>query len=217
VLFAIGALGALVPLLLIAWRWLRHGRLDPQPARVPLPLSAGLLWLLAVAVQYAAWLRPTTPIFGGTKHWMTAYPFVALLAGVGLAQCVRSARTMWRSTSARRLVVGRQLEWMLLAAALAAPLVMALHAHPWGLSSYTPLVGGAAGGADLGLNRGFWGYTTGSLAKRMSDELPRATTVYPHDTAGESWRMLVRDGRTRSTWRARSIKRGSRLAHAAPR
>src|SRR5262249_23063075 len=40
-----------------------------------------LLWLLAVAISYAPWLSPKTPIFGGTKHWLTAYPFVALLAG----------------------------------------------------------------------------------------------------------------------------------------
>ncbi|MEO8183472.1 MAG: hypothetical protein ABI895_31950 [Deltaproteobacteria bacterium] len=44
---------------------------------------------------------------------------------------------------------------------------MTWHAHPWGLSFYTPLVGGAPGAAGLGLNRTFWGYATGALQSQI--------------------------------------------------
>src|SRR5437867_3508560 len=54
-----------------------------------------LLWLLAVGISYAPWLSSKTPIFGGTKHWMTAYPFLALLAGSAFADVVRGARAAW--------------------------------------------------------------------------------------------------------------------------
>jgi 4-amino-4-deoxy-L-arabinose transferase-like glycosyltransferase len=162
-----------------------------------------ILWLLAIAVQYAAWLRPTTPIFGGTKHWMTAYPFLALFAGIGVAVTVRAARVRHWTGSLSRLAHGRGLEPLHLAVAVLVPAVQAAHAHPWALSHYNVVVGGAAGAATLGLNRGFWGYTTGAIAPYLNRAVPPDGTVYPHDTAGPSWDMLVRDGRLRPDIRAR--------------
>jgi 4-amino-4-deoxy-L-arabinose transferase-like glycosyltransferase len=168
------------------------------------------LWLLAMGVQYAAWLSPGTPIFGGTKHWMTAYPFLALLAGVGVSALARGARIGWARRLGRRQgggpgwLQGSLLESALLCTVTLAPIVQAAHSHPWGLSSYTPVVGGAAGGADLGLNRGFWGYTTGAVTAYLDAEVPRGGRVYAHDTARPAWDMLQRDGRLRAdirgTW-----------------
>ncbi len=86
---------------------------------------------------------------------------------------------------------------MLTVAAFSAPLVESIHAHPWGLTAYTPLVGGAAGAATLGLNRGFWGYSTGSVADWLNANAPRNASIYIHDTAGPSWDMLLRDHRIR--------------------
>ncbi|MBW2523006.1 MAG: glycosyltransferase family 39 protein [Deltaproteobacteria bacterium] len=159
--------------------------------------GAPLLWLLAIGVQYGAWLSPTTPIFGGTKHWMTAYPFIALFAGVGVAVALRSVRGWLRRTAATPT-----LELTFAAAACVGPLVQAAHAHPFGLSSYTPLVGGAAGAATLGLNRGFWGYTTGAVAGYLNRRAPPRATVYVHDTAAPAWHMLLRDGTVRSDLRS---------------
>jgi hypothetical protein len=149
-----------------------------------------LLWLLAPLVQYAAWLRPTTPIFGGTKHWLTAYPFLVLFAGVGVAWAAGAARRLWLRRS------GLELEVLFATSALVPPAAQALHAHPWGLSAYVPLFGGAPGAATLGLNRGFWGYTTDAIAPYL-DELPPGARVYVHDTAGSAWDMLQRDRRVR--------------------
>lgn len=169
-----------------------------------------LLWLLAMVVQYAAWLSPETPIFGGTKHWMTAYPFLVLFAGVGLQSVVKTARAAWSRRSGpgwlRRWASSPALDVGFAMAVLVAPVVEAVHAHPWGLSAYSPLVGGAAGGATLGLNRGFWGYTTGAVADYLNGAAPRRARVYVHDTAAPSWQMLRRDGRVRRDLRtARSI------------
>ena len=154
--------------------------------------SVALLWGLGVLVNYAPWLSPGTPIFGGTKHWMAAYPFLALFAGVGFD---------WIGTTLAAAAPGARRRWVAVAAGaavVAAPLVETLRAHPWGLSAYTPLVGGTPGGATLGLNRGFWGYTTGSVVGLLNERVPRGGTVFIHDTAWESWRMLQRDGRLRA-------------------
>jgi 4-amino-4-deoxy-L-arabinose transferase-like glycosyltransferase len=167
------------------------------------------LWLIALLVNYLAWFSPQTPIFGGTKHGLTAYPFLCLFAARGFEAC---AATLERAlspdahasvhASSQSPPLGRLwLSVTLLVAVLAAPVVESLRAHPWGLSAYTPLVGGAPGAADLGLNRGFWGYQTGAVLDVLN-ELPRHATVYLHDTTYESFQMLQRDGRLRGDLRA---------------
>ena len=134
------------------------------------------------------------PHFGGTKHWLTAYPFLCLFAGVGFEVVTSKVRELvdaWRwsrlPTSVVDLAIG--------AAVLAAPLAETAHSHPWGLSNYTPLVGGAPGAASLGLNRQFWGFTTGAVTGWLNAHVSPGQTVYIHDTAGDSWDMLRRDGR----------------------
>ena len=154
--------------------------------------SAELLWLLCLLLSYAPWLSPSTPIFGGTKHWMTAYPFLCLFAGRGFAVVVEHARRALSSPLLQR--VGTV---ALVASVITGPAVMTLHAHPWGVAAYTPLVGGAPGAASLGLNRTFWGYTTGSVRDFLNRRAPRGATVYVHDTALQSWEMLREDGRVR--------------------
>ncbi|MFO0658307.1 MAG: glycosyltransferase family 39 protein [Polyangiaceae bacterium] len=161
----------------------------------PAVRSAEALWLIGVGVNYGPWVSSGTPIFGGTKHWMTAYPFVMLFAAVGLGWVVETLQKWLETTqfSSR----AKTLAWAAVGAVIAAPMVETLHAHPWGLTGYVPLVGGAVGAANLGLNRSFWGYTTGSVIDVLNQNVRRGGAVYVHDTAWESWRMLQRDGRLR--------------------
>jgi len=151
------------------------------------------LWLLCLLAGYAPWWFTTTPIFGGTKHWMTAYPFLCLFAARGFALYAarlreqlgraRKQRWLWRSVAVTVTLV-----W------LSAPLLITLDSVPFGLSAYTPLVRGAKGAASLGLNRTFWGYTSLEMADAMTQLLPRGGRVFVHDTALQSWDMYQRDG-----------------------
>ena len=168
--------------------------------------SVELLWALSVIVNYGPWLSRGTPIFGGTKHWLCAYPFMMLFAGLGFAW-VCDQLAAWAKGPARRAVVPATA-----AAILGAPLVETLRVHPWGLSAYTPLVGGTPGAASLGLNRGFWGYTTGSVVDVLNEHVPPGGSVYVHDTAWESFRMLQRDGRLRKDIRGSGTPAGADAA-----
>ncbi|MBK8258482.1 MAG: glycosyltransferase family 39 protein [Polyangiaceae bacterium] len=171
-----------------------------------------LLWLLSIGVVYTAWLSPKTPIFGGTKHWMTAYPFIALFAGVGFDDLIRLIKVLLVSKRNSlfqkkqgwlKLPVRAALRWvapLLGISVLASPIAQSAASHPWGLTSYTPLVGGAPGAATLGLNRGFWGYQTGAIVDFIN-QAPQGSAVFVHDTAGPSWDMLVSDGRVRKDLR----------------
>jgi len=154
--------------------------------------STLVLWCIGLFTSYAPWLSANTPIFGGTKHWLTAYPFLALLAGLGFRWTLDA---LGRSIAAPR---PRALASAAVALVSAAPpLVMTLTSHPFGLSFYTPLVGGAPGAATLGLNRTFWGYTTGSLEPAINDQARPGSSLYLHDTALSSFAMFERDARIR--------------------
>jgi hypothetical protein len=167
------------------------------------PAETDLLWAIGVLVQYAPWiLSDKTPIFGATKHWFAAYPFLCLFAGAGFEVVLRNIRSLWAGQMSRwalgslaRLGFGSIVDAAVGAAVLAAPLVETIHSHPWGLSNYTPLVGGAPGAASLGLNRQFWGFTTGAVTDWLNEHVGQGQAVFIHDTAGDSWEMLHRDGR----------------------
>jgi hypothetical protein len=158
-----------------------------------------LLFFLAFGCALGPWLLPKTPIFGGTKHWMPAYPFLCLFAGYGFER-VNAAmkRTIGELRGAKEsggLMRGAQAA--LAASVLVGPLLITEHSHPFGLSSYTPIVGGTAGGADMGLNRQFWGFTTESLEPYFEAKAPKGATVYFNDTAWDSWARMIDEKRVR--------------------
>jgi 4-amino-4-deoxy-L-arabinose transferase-like glycosyltransferase len=188
----------------------KRARALPAPARRELAsaLSTRVLWLLCIGTSYAPWLSPGTPIFGGTKHWITAYPFLCLFAGVGFQWALGRATSVLPPVLARLRVP----EVLLSASVVAGPTYMTLHAHPYGLSAYVPLVGGQAGGASLGLNRSFWGYTTGSVAGYLNQHAPRGAQIYVHDTAMDSWDRFLKDGRIRKDLRGTLTLSASELA-----
>ncbi|HEU4534355.1 MAG TPA: glycosyltransferase family 39 protein, partial [Polyangiaceae bacterium] len=169
--------------------------------------STTLLWALGVAANYAPWLSSETPIFGGTKHWLPAYPFLALFAGVGFARALAALRAALPRGRARRLAPAAA--WL---AAFGAPALETARAHPWALNGYSPLVGGATGAASLGLNRTFWGYTTGAVVDVLNARVPPGGAVYAHDTAPSAWQLLQRDGRLRADLRQATSPSGADAA-----
>lgn len=165
-----------------------------------------LLWALGVAVNYAPWLSRETPIFGGTKHWLPAYPFLALFAGVGFARSLTALRAALPRPARRPASIAALL------AAFGAPALETLRTHPWALTVYSPLVGGVTGAASLGLNRTFWGYSTGAVVDVLNDLVPPGGAVYAHDTAPSAWQLLQRDGRLRADLRQATSPSGADAA-----
>jgi hypothetical protein len=156
-----------------------------------------LLVFLSMAAPLAVFLLPKTPIFGGTKHWLTAYPFLALLAGRGFMRVAEALPK--RFATGRPAMMARS---ALAAVVMLGPLLITAHSHPFGLSAYVPLVGGTAGAADLGLNRQFWGFTTESLAPWLEAHAPRGASIYIHDTMYEAWARMEDERRIRPDLRA---------------
>lgn len=172
-------------------------------------LSTRALWLLCILVSYAPWVSEQSPIFGGTKHWMTAYPFMALFAGEAFLLASRVARSAFEVPWWQR---SHLVEAVMALCVLVAPYAITRDSHPWGLSTYTPIVGGSPGGATLGLNRSFWGYTTGAVQDEINALARPGTKIFVHDTALSAFRMMVRDGRLEDGLRPQLSVAYSRIA-----
>lgn len=129
---------------------------------------------------------PSTPIFGGTKHFLTAYPFLALGAALAWAH-------LWRAAAISERF--RRLEIVALVLCLGPAAISTFAGHPYNLSQYAPLAGGARGAADLGLNRGFWGYAVLPLLPELGRTPGGPGRVYIHDIPGLVQEQYDREGR----------------------
>jgi 4-amino-4-deoxy-L-arabinose transferase-like glycosyltransferase len=173
----------------------------PVEGRPPRDLrETDLLLALAFLVAIGPFFLPATPIFGGTKHWMPAYPVLALVAGRGfdvVASAMRNAlpRLQGARWAFAQIALG--------ACVVAAPWAVTAHSFPFGLSAYVPIVGGTAGGADLGLNRQFWGFTTQNAAEEyLNARASQGAAVFIHDTTWDAWGRMQAEGRVRRDLRA---------------
>ncbi len=159
-----------------------------------------ILWIGFLLAPLVVISLPSSPIFGGTKHWHTSYPFLALFAGLAACKlCSAAVAAVSEKAKHSSGILSRmpRLDWAVGASIfllLAPGAVQTAHAHPFGLSHYTPVAGGIAGAADLGMNRQFWGFTHGAMLDWFKEHLPDGGTVWTSDATHKSWSMLHRDG-----------------------
>ncbi|MCK9463445.1 MAG: glycosyltransferase family 39 protein [Proteobacteria bacterium] len=155
-----------------------------------------LLLLIAGLFPIALIALPNVPIFGGTKHWMPAMPFITMIAGVGAARLADVAASLLRRWPGR--LVGAAVVALL----LLPPLQQTAASHPFGLAFYVPLIGGAPGAASLGMLRQFWGYTTQGVAPYLNAHVGKGGRAWFHDTAPPSVAMFREQGLVRRDIRA---------------
>ncbi|MCP4678911.1 MAG: phospholipid carrier-dependent glycosyltransferase [Deltaproteobacteria bacterium] len=150
-----------------------------------------LLLVMSAAFSIALISLPSVPIFGGTKHWMPSFPFIALIAGAAAARASDHVRDAFRRLPAR--IVGAVTIGFL----LLAPVQQTIASHPFGLCSYVPFIGGAPGAATLGMTRQFWGYTTAGVLPWLNKNVPERAKVEFHDSASSAVRMYRKQGTMR--------------------
>lgn len=166
-------------------RWWPQGQLEADSRATDVLFFGALLAPMVVIAM------PSSPIFGGTKHWFTAYPYLALFAGVGFRRLSQVTRGLL--PPAQR-VLGRAAPVVLAGICLAPAVIETAHSHPHGLTHYAFAAGGVPGAADDGMNRQFWGYTHGALADWFRETMPDGGSVYLCDATWVSWHMAQRDG-----------------------
>jgi len=201
--FPLAMTAVTVPLVTLAagglgvWRLVRGSWGPSEPAacfgrqQVDARRRTLVVVLVNLIVPVATFCSTRTPIFGGTKHWMPAMPYLAMLAGLGFdTLCGWALR--WsglQRRGARLLLVGG------LGAVLVAPLAFAVvHSHPDSSSYYNVLLGGAPGMGNYGMQREFWGNSSRPVLPWLNANLPPRTPVFFQDTNHDSVLLYKRDG-----------------------
>lgn len=185
VLFAIGCL------FLAPWRswrpWLANFAKVFRPGLTPRPASnherVAVFCLVNGLVPIAVIALPSTPIFGGIKHWMTGTPFIALIAAYGLVRL------------AEAIALPRRLVPVLAALSLVHPLKASID-HVWlGTHYYNTLfAGGLQGAADKKLMRIFWGHEARYACDWLNAHAPLNARVYWQDATWGTYEMYQREG-----------------------
>jgi len=164
-----------------------------------------LLMFLSAGAAMGPFLLGTSPIFGAEKHFAAAMVTIAIYGGVGV---VVAARLLVRALGMQRRAVEVAAIVGVSVSVCAAALVETADAQPYALSHYNALAGGAPGGADLGMNRQFWGYSARGVLPFLNEARRRnkqpILPVYFHDadmTIGWYQRAGLLDRRIRNSGR----------------
>jgi Dolichyl-phosphate-mannose-protein mannosyltransferase len=167
--------------------WLRPGQdVDRAPGAFIAVQIFGPLAVIAL---------PATPIFGGVKHFLPAMPYLAVAAAVGLGWL---GRALAGAVPAARDRLAHAAPLALAALVCLPAVVETRRSHPDGLSHYNLLAGGFAGGASLGMNRQFWGYSVLPMLPWIDEQMnqnPINHAMYWHDVIGDALLMYKREGR----------------------
>ncbi len=153
---------------------------EPLHGKKALP---SILLLVSAGASIGPFFLGTTPIFGAEKHWMPILPTLCIAAGVGAAWAARKAGDAIGRPRIATIVVGGVL--------VLAGASEVIAAEPYALTWYSALAGGDAGGADLGMNRQFWGVAAQGVLPEIAKQ--PAAPVYTHD-ASPAWGWYQRLG-----------------------
>jgi hypothetical protein len=162
--------------------WLRPG--------TDVDLAPGAFLAVQILGPMLVIALPAAPIFGGVKHFMPAMPYLSIVAGVGFAWLLQTLRGL-----APPRLAGRALPPALAAVACLPAVLETRRSHPDGLSHYNLLAGGFAGGASLGMNRQFWGYSVRPMLPWIAAHAPASGAIYWHDVMPDALVVYTRDGR----------------------
>ncbi len=171
------------------------------------------LLVLSVVWPMALISLPGTPIFGGTKHWMVAYPFMLLIAARGLhfvwaalfappdLSAVDPVSGHWvpllpnnRPAWWRQTLVPAFASLLLILIVLLPAAQATADVHPDGSAYYNELIGGVRGAAQAQMQRQFWGGSTREGLAEINKRAPPNSTIWFHKSAWGAYAMYLREG-----------------------
>jgi len=125
--------------------------------------GTGVLILASALLHLLVFALPVVPKYDGVRLFMPAFPFIACLAGIGGA-CV----WQWRERAGKVIVV----------AVLGIAAAALFWTHPYELSYYNALTGGAWGARKLGFETTYWGDTVNlDVMAYVNEHCPDGSTI----------------------------------------
>jgi 4-amino-4-deoxy-L-arabinose transferase-like glycosyltransferase len=146
-------------------------------------LFNGLAPILLIAL-------PSTPIFGGIKHWMTGMPLLLLCAGFAVEYLCKA--TVFKLSWPAMRPIGTA---VIVGSLFVAPVRASIEAAPFGTAYYNALIaGGARGAADAQLTRLYWGHTSRQALQWLNVNAPINAPVFFQNTTRDAYEMYRRAG-----------------------
>lgn len=142
---------------------------------------------------------PSTPIFGGVKHWLATTAFMAIIAGLGFDWLRRQAIDRLIDHPGIRIAATA----LLLALVITPGAIASVRYSAVGTGYYNSFAGGVRGAADDRMHRQFWGYAGRFALEYLNEHAPRNATVAFHNTTWDAVEWYKRDGMLRKDIRWR--------------
>ncbi|MCD5401372.1 glycosyltransferase family 39 protein [candidate division NPL-UPA2 bacterium] len=138
---------------------------------------------------------PGVPKYDGVRLFLPAFPFLAMLSGLGLEWLAEKASSFFRKRlSLRRTIHLPLLLGLLFLGINTWPLVSI---RPYYLSYYNSLVGGVRGARELGMETTYWGDTMTQTVLDYLNRQPPGTRVHFFPVGGNVVPLLKFTGRLR--------------------
>ena len=167
-------------------------------------ISRGIrvFYLVNLIVPVLVIAAPSTPVFGGVKHWMTAMPFFCLLAGHGVLHFSRKFAEVFAPVlnqgayklSEFEATLRQAMTALMVTLLLAASIFQLVDNHPQGTAYWNEWMGGIQGGAKSRVQRQFWGYATLGALPWLNRNVAKRGGVYYHNATCSTAEMYKREG-----------------------
>ena len=140
---------------------------------------------------------PSTPVYGGTKHFMHGLPYGALCMGVAfhwlLARLLAILPALG-ATARRRLATALVAGGLLLAPAVAGVVTT----YPYNLGYYNEVMGGIQAAPEVGMQQSFWAYQTRAILPWLNQHVPKGGSVTFNNLPWDCWNQYQKEGLARA-------------------
>jgi len=153
-------------------------------------------WFLLLNMAFPIVLisMPSTPIFGGVKHWFMTMVFFALFVGVGFDWLLEKITQYVPQKRPLTVAIGLMLATLMMSSSV----VDSVRHRNHGTAYYNMLAGGVDGAADWRMHRQFWGYAGQLGLDYVNANAPRNSRVAFHNTTYDAVTFYKRDGLLRN-------------------
>ncbi len=149
--------------------------------------GTALLFALNIIVPVLVIARPSTPVFGGIKHWFPALPFLCIIGAWGIVRIGEMIAD--KQTKTAVAIAG-----VLGATAVGTAAYETADSHPYGTAHYNALVGSVSGAADRDGMRQFWGYAARGALDWLNENAEEGARVHFQNTTQGAVDMYKREG-----------------------
>lgn len=158
--------------------------LTTVPLITLIPFFIGLVWILIRPSRIYGWILfnalfplavsafPSTPKYDGVRLFLPAFPFICLIAGIGI----------WKIAGIAKRVRLEKIFYFLFAFLFALTLYFSIvKIHPYQSSYFNELVGGLRGAQKMGLETECWGNAYIGVLPWMNDHPDQTFWIYMAD------------------------------------